>query len=295
MEALLESFLTYLVVERGAAFNTTEAYDRDLRRHIGFLSQRGISNIADVDSSQIVAFLSHLKEANLQAKSINRALASMRSFYKFLIREGLIEANPLTNIDTAKLWSRIPDILSKEEIKLLLASIDTSSPFGIRDAAMLEMLYATGLRVSELISLSMNNINWQAGYLLTMGKGGKERIVPIGQIALAALRRYVDTARRQLMNANTSEGIFLTKNGTTMSRQMFWKMIKKYSLRAGLTKDIHPHTLRHSFASHLLEGGADLRSLQMMLGHADISTTQIYTHIGKKQLREVYKKHHPRG
>jgi integrase/recombinase XerD len=239
--------------------------------------------------------LALLKEANLQPKSINRALASMRGFYKFLIREGIIEANPMAHIDTAKLWLRLPDTLSKEEIKDLLAAVATTTTLGIRNAAMLEMLYATGLRVSELVALSMNNINWQAGYVITMGKGGKERIVPVGLVAMDALTSYLHLARPLLMAGKPTEGVFLTKSGTIMSRQMFWKMIKKYSLKAGIAKKVYPHTFRHSFASHLLEGGADLRSLQMMLGHADISTTQIYTHIGREQLLEVYKKYHPRS
>ncbi|MCF8053974.1 MAG: site-specific tyrosine recombinase XerD [Deltaproteobacteria bacterium] len=297
MEKLLEGFLNYLIVERGVSPNTIEAYDRDLRRHLFFLAER--KNVVvvpeDISPADIVAFLSFLRDLGLQPKSINRALAAMRSFYNFLVREEKILINPLTNIDTAKLWLRIPDALSPGEIKAILRVVDGVTAQGIRDSAMLEVLYASGLRVSELVALTMNNINWQAGYLITMGKGSKERIVPLGEMALDSLQEYLQKARPSLMCNKANEGLFLTKRGSTMTRQMFWKIVKKYSLRAGIVKKVYPHTFRHSFASHLLAGGADLRSLQTMLGHSSIATTQIYTHIDKEQLREVHKKYHPRG
>jgi integrase/recombinase XerD len=212
-----------------------------------------------------------------------------------LIQEKIIWQSPLANIELAKVWMRLPDTISKEEMNVILIQPGNSTAAAVRDTAMLELLYATGIRVSELINLTMNSINWQVGFLVVMGKGSKERIVPIGKTAYDCTRLYVDNARGQLMQKKITDVLFLNRFGTIFTRQGLWKIVIRYAQKAGLHKKVHPHTFRHSFASHLLEGGADLRTVQVMLGHADISTTQIYTHITRERLREIHQKYHPRG
>jgi integrase/recombinase XerD len=226
---------------------------------------------------------------------VNRGLAALRGFYKFLIHEKKIDTNPVANIELAKVWSRLPGTLSMEEMNLLLGEPGLNNPLAIRDTAMMELMYATGIRVSEIITLTMNTINWQVGYLVVMGKGSKERIVPIGRSAYNCLQEYVNHARPIFVKEHATNILFLNRSGRGLTRQGFWKILKKYAHRVGLQKKVHPHTFRHSFASHLLEGGADLRSVQTMLGHADISTTQIYTHITRERLKNIHKKYHPRG
>jgi integrase/recombinase XerD len=212
-----------------------------------------------------------------------------------LLREKRIDANPLANIGLAKVWARLPDTLNKEEMNLLLAQPGMKNTAAIRDSAMMELMYATGIRVSEIIALTMNSINWQVGYLVVMGKGGKERIVPIGRSAYNCLCEYVNQERPKFIKGQKTNILFLNRSGSGLTRQGFWKIVRRYVLRAGLNKRVHPHTFRHSFASHLLEGGADLRSVQIMLGHADIATTQIYTHITRERLKSIHKRYHPRG
>lgn len=292
---MLERYLNYLLIERGVAQNTLEAYGRDLQRYLAFITQKGLSHFKDATPEIIVEYLVLIKHEGLSANSMNRALAALRGFYKYLLMEKLIEQTPLANIELAKVWMRLPDTLSKEEMKVILAQPGDKTPAALRDTAMLELLYATGIRVSELINLTMNSINWQVGFLTVMGKGSKERIVPIGKTAYDCVRLYVDKARPQLMQKKSTEVLFLNRFGGKFSRQGFWKMVIRYSSKAGLIKKVHPHTFRHSFASHLLEGGADLRTVQVMLGHADISTTQIYTHITRDRLKEIHQKYHPRG
>ncbi|MEI7591193.1 MAG: site-specific tyrosine recombinase XerD, partial [Deltaproteobacteria bacterium] len=281
--------------ERGVSPNTVEAYGRDLKRHYALLKKMGVSEIAKVDSNHILSFLVEIKESALQPKSINRSLATLRGFYKFLLREKNIEHNPTSNIDSAKLWLKLPDTLSRIEIEELIEKVPTTTTIGLRDRAMLEMLYATGLRVSEIIGLTMSNINWQVGYVIVMGKGQKERVVPMGEASIDSVSRYLQESRHLLMKSKPTDALFLNKSGIAFSRQGFWKMVKKYATQAGIVKKVYPHTFRHSFATHLLEGGADLRSLQTMLGHADISTTQIYTHLNREGLKDVHKRFHPRG
>ena len=295
MDNLTDKYIDYLMTERGISLNTVDAYTRDLGRHISLLTDSGVRDIKEVNSNHIISFLVSLKEMHLQPESVNRAVAALRGFYKFMIRENIIEKNPMTNIDAAKLWRKLPDTLSRDEIKKILTVVETTTTLGVRDEAMLELLYATGLRVSELISLNMGNINWQVGYVVTMGKGKKERIVPIGEAALGSLSTYLQESRVLLMKNKTTDILFLNRYGGAFSRQGLWKLIKKYTIKAEIVKTVYPHTFRHSFASHLLEGGADLCSLQTMLGHADISTTQIYTHISRERLKDVYKRYHPRG
>jgi integrase/recombinase XerD len=243
----------------------------------------------------VIEFLVQIKGEGLSANSMNRSLAALRGFYKFLLQEKAVEESPLANIELAKVWMRLPDTVSPEEMNLILSQPGDQTPAALRDTAMLELLYATGLRVSELISLTMNSINWQVGFLIVMGKGSKERVVPIGKTAYDCVRRYVDEARPRLLKAKTTEVLFLNRFGGALSRQGLWKIIVHYAQKAGLQKNVHPHTFRHSFASHLLEGGADLRAVQVMLGHADISTTQIYTHVTRDRLKEIHRKYHPRG
>ncbi len=295
MRELLNRYHRYLLIEKGASGNTLEAYGRDLKRYLTFLDQKGISDARSVAPQTVVDFLVQIKSEGLSANSMNRALAALRGFYNYLLQERFLEESPLTHIELAKVWMRLPDTVSREEMNRILSGPDNSTPSGLRDRAMLELLYATGLRVSELISLSMNSINWQVGFLAVMGKGGKERVVPVGRTAYDAVRRYVDEARPKFVRSKTTEVLFLNRFGRAFTRQGLWKIIVGYAQKAGLQKNVHPHTFRHSFASHLLEGGADLRAVQVMLGHSDISTTQIYTHVTRERLKEIHRKYHPRG
>ncbi|MDD5723613.1 MAG: site-specific tyrosine recombinase XerD [Syntrophales bacterium] len=291
----VDRYLDFLAVEKGVSRNTLEAYSRDLSRYVDFAGQKGIKDIRGISSDTIISFLGDLKGGGLMTTSINRSLAAIRGFYRYLLTENIIDENPVANIELAKVWMHLPDTLNREDMALLLRQPGTKTPLAMRDTAMLELLYATGLRVSELVSLSMSNINWQAGYLIVVGKGNKERIVPIGRAALDCMNRYVGDARRKLVGGRSVNTLFLNRSGDGLTRQGFWKIIKKYVRKAGLNKKVYPHTFRHSFATHLLEGGADLRSVQVMLGHADISTTQIYTHVTRERLREIHRKYHPRG
>lgn len=295
MYSLVDEYLNFLAVEKGVSLNTLEAYSRDLVRYVEFEQDAGIKTIKDITSDDVITYLGSLRKGGLTANSVNRGLAALRGFYKYLIRENIVVENPVANIELARVWMRLPDTLSMEEMNLLLRQPDTNTFSGIRDKAMLELMYATGIRVSELISLTINSINWQVGYLITIGKGKKERIVPIGKTAIDSLDRYVKDIRQKFLKKTATNILFLNRYGRGLTRQGFWKIVRKYVNKAGLQKKVHPHTFRHSFATHLLEGGADLRSVQVMLGHADISTTQIYTHITGERLKKIHKKYHPRG
>ena len=295
MRDLLNKYLNHLLIEKGAAGNTLEAYGRDLNRYVSFLEKRGIDDPRSVVPETVVEFLVQIKGEGLSANSMNRSLAALRGFYKFLLQEKRVDQSPLANIELAKVWMRLPDTVSKEEMILILSQPGEETPRAQRDSAMLELLYATGLRVSELAGLTMNSINWQVGFLTVMGKGSKERVVPIGKTAYDAVRRYVDEARPKLVKSRTTDVLFLNRFGGAFTRQGLWKIIIHYVRKAGLQKNVHPHTFRHSFASHLLEGGADLRAVQVMLGHSDISTTQIYTHVTRDHLTQIHRKYHPRG
>lgn len=296
MQTLLMKYLDYLLIERGMAQNTLESYSRDLHRYLAFVqTNRKINDIGNVTPEIVVDYLTKLREEGLAANSMNRALAALRGFYKYLLREKVIVRNPLAHIELAKVWMKLPETISKEEMKTILAQPGTRNNAAIRNTAMLELLYATGIRVSELINLTMNSINWQVGFLIVMGKGSKERIVPIGRIAYDCVRRYVDDIRPKLMQKKSTDVLFLNRFGKQFTRQGFWKIVVACARQAGLQKKVYPHTFRHSFASHLLEGGADLRTVQVMLGHSDIATTQIYTHITRERLKEVHRKYHPRA
>jgi len=292
---LVEEYLHFLAVERGASLNTLEAYSRDLGQFLDYVRGSGVASPLAVSPEHVTAFLAELRGQGLSSASVNRKLAAIRGFYKYLLREARVEENPLARVETARAWIRLPGALSREEMETLLGQPAEATPAGIRDRAMLELLYATGLRVSELATLTLNRVNRQMGFLVTVGKGRKERIVPVGQSALGWLGRYIEQARPVFLKKRTSNALFLNRSGERFTRQGLWKLIKKYARMAGLERKVHPHTFRHSFATHLLEGGADLRSVQVMLGHADISTTQIYTHVTRERLKEIHKRFHPRG
>lgn len=295
MEQLLDQFLHYLVVEKGLSKNTIEAYSHDLSRFLDYLREKGVKQFRDIGKFDIRGFLLSLKRKNLSTKSIGRDLSAIRTFFRFLIQEGILETNPIEDLESPKVAKKLPEILSLKEIEQILEQPDLQTPLGIRDRAMLEMLYATGMRVSELTHLPTHQVNLEGGYVLLYGKGSKERIVPLGSEAMKWVAVYLGTARGILAKRKESPFLFINRSGKGMSRQGFWKNLRDYAQRAGLRKRITPHLLRHSFASHLLERGADLRSVQMMLGHVDISTTQIYTHVTGERLKKVHKQYHPRG
>jgi integrase/recombinase XerD len=295
MDEQIDEFLNFMAVEKGSSLNTLEAYSRDLRRFALYLRQEKSGSPGDVGPEDLVAFLGTLKKAGLSATSINRNLAAIRGLYRYLLRSGHIPENTLTKVSLAKAWMRLPDTLSLQEMEELLQKPDDTKPQGLRDKAMFELLYATGLRVTELLTLTVNDLNWQVGCLTATGKGRKERIVPVGKAAIAILRRYMDESRPLLLKGRKADILFVNRRGGGLTRQALWKMIRKYAVLAGLQKKVHPHTFRHSFATHLLEGGADLRAVQVMLGHADISTTQVYTHVTRERLKEIHRKYHPRG
>ncbi|UCD84036.1 MAG: site-specific tyrosine recombinase XerD [Deltaproteobacteria bacterium] len=298
MEQYLDRYLNYLTVEKGLAANTVEAYSRDLNRFLSFLEDKGIRELAQVGTTEIHAFMMSLMKpqlGGLSARSTGRSLVALRTFYKFLIREGCLHVNPLVNIQSPRGIRKLPGVLSEQEVELLLAKPDHMIPRGQRDKMILEVLYGAGLRVSELISITLNDIDFTAGWVRVQGKGAKERVVPLGEIALGGLREYLGSARRVLDKGKKSRWLFVTRSGRRFSRQGIWKIIKRYAIAAGIKNSITPHTLRHSFATHLLDRGADLHSVQLMLGHADISTTQIYTHVSRERLKKLYDKYHPRA
>ena len=295
MEQLLDQFLHFLIVEKGLSKNTIEAYSHGLTRFLNHLRGKGVQEIRDVDKFHVRGFLLALKKKNLAAKSIVRNLVAIRTFFRFLIEEGILETNPVEELESPKVAKTLPEILTLKEIEQILEQPNLQTPLGIRDRAMLEMLYATGMRVSELTHLPTHQVNLEGGYVLLYGKGSKERIVPLGSEAMKWVTQYLKTARGILAKGKESPSLFINRSGKGMSRQGFWKNLKDYGRRAGLRKRITPHLLRHSFASHLLERGADLRSVQMMLGHVDISTTQIYTHVTGERLKKIHQRYHPRG
>lgn len=287
----IEEFVAYLAVERGLSTNTLVSYRRDLE---GFFRFLGNTCMEDVRQSHIVSYLGHLRKIGRSSSTVSRNLASIRALYHYLVREDTISTDPTLNVETPKQEKRLPKVLTVTEAANLMMAPDTSTAAGLRDKAMLELLYATGIRVSELVSLSVDDVNLSAGFLRCMGKGSKERIVPFHQQAQNELLRYIQHGRPRLDKGKSTNALFLNHLGSQISRQGFWKLLKKYAETAGIVVDITPHVLRHSFATHLLEGGADLRAVQEMLGHSDISTTQIYTHVTKSRAKEVYASAHPR-
>jgi integrase/recombinase XerD len=289
-------FIDYLAVERGLSNNTIEAYEYDISSYINFLIKSAVHSLEQSTSMHVLTFLNHLKHDGKSSSTIFRRLVAIRTFYRFLNEERILTHNPTATMGTPKPSKKLPSVLTIQEMNKLLAAPDMSTLSGMRDRAMLEVLYATGVRVSELLSLNTGAIQTSMGFVKVTGKGSKERIIPLGRMAIIFLKEYMDFARNTMLKrSKTEEALFLNHLGLRMTRQGFWKLIKKYAQDAGIHKEITPHTLRHSFATHLLDGGADLRSVQEMLGHADISTTQIYTHVAKTRIQEVYNQTHPRA
>jgi len=291
-ELLLDDFLSYITLERGLSDNTYRAYRVDIKKFYDFIDTKGV-DLSSVRRDFISDYLWSEREAGRGSSTVARNLVAIKVLFRFLTREGHIKEDPTEAMDSPKLWKRLPEVLSAAEVERLLEAAGASDPQSIRDRAILELLYASGLRISELSDLKVLDINLQVGFLKCKGKGGKERIVPLGSKAASAIERYLKSARPGYLKGN-SEYLFLNRSGNRISRQSCWKMIKKYSSLSGIKKFISPHTLRHSFATHLLEGGADLRSVQEMLGHVNISTTQIYTHVDREYLKQIHKKYHPR-
>jgi integrase/recombinase XerD len=290
----IDSFLTMIAVEKGLAKNTVEAYSRDLVRLSEFLVAQSVASWEETETLHLRSYLSSLRRNGLSPRSIARHIVTVRRFYGFLETEGVINENPVPPFHLAAGGRKLPQTLSSDDVRKLLDQPNPQELLGVRDQAMLELLYATGLRVSELISLQMQQINFQGNFLTVKGKGSKVRAVPFGKWARQKLLDYVKGARRQLAKGRASVFVFINRSGRPLSRQGVWKLIRGHARAAGVDKRVTPHTLRHSFATHLLEGGADLRSVQSMLGHADISTTQIYTHVNGARLKEVHRRHHPR-
>jgi integrase/recombinase XerD len=289
----LPIFLDYLAVEKGLAKNTLASYGIDLRHFGHWLGDQKLETDG-VQRVQIVRYFQSLRSSGISARSVARALAAIRGLFRFLVAERHLEHDPTENLENPKLWTTLPKSLPPAEVEALLAAPDGETPAGLRDRAMLELLYATGLRVSELIRVRIDDLVMDAGYLRTMGKGSKERIVPFGDAARDAIVAYAERGRSDF-DKHGDPHLFLSNRGRPMSRQSFWMKIVKYARQAGIKPHISPHVLRHSFATHLLENGADLRSVQMMLGHSDISTTQIYTHVSRARLQKLYDQFHPRA
>jgi len=291
--ALLDTFCDALWLEEGLSKNTLTSYRRDLHKVSLWLAQRQ-RNLLSATHIDLLEFIAQ-QTAQLQASSTSRLLSSLRRFYQYALRQGLLQADPSLLIERPKLPRRLPHSLTEAEVEALLLAPDTNKVLGARDRAMLETLYATGLRVSELVHLKLSEVSLDMGVLRVMGKGSKERLVPLGEQAMDNLQSYLNTARAALLAQRQSDALFVTARGAAMTRQMFWYLIKRYAIAGGVRKHLSPHTLRHAFATHLLNHGADLRVVQMLLGHADISTTQIYTHIAHERLQQLHAKHHPRG
>jgi len=290
----MDGFLSHARVEKGLAENTLAAYERDLKKFVAFCV-KSATPLNKVKQDHVVDFLGHLYRAKLDSRSVARHLVSLRTFFRYALTEKLVKDDPTLNLESPKGWKKLPTFLTVDEVDRLLEQPDAAVPRGLRDKAMLELLYSTGLRVSELLSVRTGDLQMDMGCLRCVGKGDKERLVPVGKQALAVLGRYLRDARPQLLKRGPSPFLFVNRFGGRMSRVGFWKILGAYGRKAGLRRRLSPHKLRHSFATHLLERGADLRSVQMMLGHADISTTQIYTHVVQERLKHIYKAHHPRA
>ena len=295
MNTIIDRYLNYLIVEKGLSEATLASYSQDLIRYQKFMLANGHRNISETDAALILKHMIALRAAGLGARSRARHLVSIRGMYRFAVQEKFIRHDPARLVDLPKTTLKLPDVLSVDDVSRLLSAPDPSKPTGARDAAMLELLYAAGLRVSELVNLRLQNVNLEAGFVRVYGKGSKERIVPIGVYAKKKIEYYLGHPRQAILKNQISPYIFVARAARPMTRQGFWKLLRRYGELAKLNKKITPHSLRHSFATHLLEGGADLRAVQEMLGHVDIATTQIYTHVTRKQLKALHKRYHPRG
>lgn len=296
MEDELKDFMHFLIVEKALAKNTIVSYERDLKAYVKYIKTvENVQSINGIGRIQIVHFLGHLKEQGKSSRTIARNIASIRAFHQFLLREKVAEQDPSVHIETPQLERTLPKVLNLQEVERLLEAPKLTTHYGLRDKAMLELLYATGIRVSELIGLNLDDAHLTMGFVRCIGKGNKERIIPLGRTAATAIQEYLDKGRPQFIKNQREESLFVNHHGRRLTRQGYWKILKGLSKEAGIEKELTPHTLRHSFATHLLENGADLRAVQEMLGHSDISTTQIYTHVTKTRLKDVYSQFHPRA
>lgn len=298
LQPLVEEFKRYMIIDQGKSINTVTSYTQDLKKFNYFLSEQAITSIDSIDQQTIQVFLASLRQANYAASSTSRMISTLKQFFHYLLRENIVEVNPLALIQSPKKPRRLPKVLSVKQVEDLLKAPDTNTLWGVRDRAMLELMYATGLRVSELTHLLIDELHLDLGFIQTIGKGNKERLVPLGEEASYWITQYLEDVR-PVFATKTKKGvsasIFLTERGNTFTRQGFWKNLKKYVALTNVDYDVSPHMLRHSFATHILENGADLRLVQELLGHSDISTTQIYTHISKQRLQQVYRKNFPRA
>ena len=294
MEELILNFGSYLSEEKQLSANTLESYNRDIRQYTLYLVENQIDLFKSTNKTTIITYMIYLQKLGKATSTISRNLASIRSFYQYLLLKKMVEADPTNNLESPKTEKKLPSILSLKEIDTLLNQPEEDSPKGIRDKAMLELLYATGIRVSELISLNINDLNIDMGYIRCYNNN-KERIIPIGSVAMKALKDYLEIHKEQFTNFKEDSPLFMNVQGKRLTRQGFWKIIKSYTKKANIQKKITPHTLRHSFATHLIQNGADLKSVQEMLGHSDISTTQVYMNLSKNKIKEVYNKTHPRA
>ena len=295
-EALVESFVNYLIVECGLSENTIKGYKGDLRNFSNYLQGEGIKRFQELRAKMIVNFIEKEKQRGLSENSISRSLVTIKMLYRYMIMEGKITVNPMSSVNTLKLQKHLPEVLHYKAVEEILQAPDCNDKLGMRDKAILELMYATGARVSEVASINVSWINLDYGYIRCQGKGSKQRIVPMGAEASKSIRRYLQEARPFLVKIEADEPLlFLSRTGKKLRRENIWSIVKKYAIKAGIRSNISPHTLRHSFATHLLEGGADLRSVQEMLGHSNIATTQIYTHIDRKHLKSIHQRFHPRA
>jgi integrase/recombinase XerD len=295
MEQLIDEYIRFLAVERGLAENSLAAYSRDLHWISGYFTQIGVGSFQEVSRAHVARLLLALRKEGLAPRTVARRTSSLRGLYRFLLTQGYAKDDPTAHLESPSPWIRLPDVLSQEEVERLLAVPSTGHSLGLRDKAMLELLYAAGLRVSEMLTLRLSDVDLEVGYVRCQGKGGKDRVVPLGRDAQAAIRGYLANSRPLLQKGGSDPVLFVNRFGRSLARQGFWKILRAYAVAAGIERRVSPHTLRHSFATHLLERGADLRAVQMMLGHADISTTQIYTHVSRAHLKSVYNRYHPRA
>ncbi|MBI5050160.1 MAG: site-specific tyrosine recombinase XerD [Nitrospirae bacterium] len=291
MVNLTERFFNYLTVEKGLSLNTLEAYKNDMQKLQDYLAENG-RDITHFSKKDLISYLNHLRDKNNQTPTIARSISAIRGLCKFMLLEGVIDEDPIENLSTPKGWKRLPKVLGKEEVLSFIEKPD-GEKLSLRNRAILEMLYSSGLRASEIINLKIDDINFQAGFITVMGKGSKERLVPVNEPAMQTVKQYIQELRPLIVRKKTIPNLFVAKGGKPMTRQRLWQIIKTYA--KGLSVNVSPHTLRHCFATHLLEGGADLRTLQKMLGHSDISTTQIYTKVTPERLKKIHREYHPRG
>lgn len=295
MQDVVDEYLRFIQIEKGLSENTIAAYRRDLNHYLNYLAAQKISNLDFIDRQIVQQWFGVLHDEGRSTKSIARFTSTIRSFHQFALREKYAAKDPTVLIETPKYERKLPDVLSIDEIDLLLTTPETSKNKGYRDRTMLELLYATGIRVSELINIEVEDVNLLMGFVKVFGKGNKERIIPLGETVIELLKTYIENVRPQLLKKQVTHTLFLNMQGKPLTRQGIWKIIKQTGAKAGIQKRLTPHTLRHSFATHLLENGADLRAVQEMLGHSDISTTQLYTHVSKTQIRKMYQQYHPRA